>query len=508
MALTPPQLQYLRDLKPRAYRRGSALAFTAPTWAMRANLTLEHFLPDLEHPTKAAVAWRDFANKPTAGLRPFFANPEVLLNLAQDDTIDPVPSVRWDPLAHAFQIHPRLTPRPGRAYAFAGDLSVSGDSTGLALVHLEPDGSADIDFSLRIHAAPRVDYGPIEDLILHLRDELGFVFIGVFFDQFQSHRTIGRLLDAGLTAKVVRFADSHAGCSTVSDMLHAGLLRYHRERDKDFLGEAVELQDINGKRVDHLTSGGVYNSKDVWDAVVNALVSALEADKGAGLRLTPEDLHLYDRPALLADYERLRVEAARAGAPAPQVYQVAHIHANLASATDTLTATLAHVARDLDFPRVYLLGAARHRLPPQALAATLAAQFESWHLLPFRSPQPPQPAEITVNTDADADALADAFKATLPDLLLSTLPSNFSDPAQVELTKELVRSGTLRIPADYKDDPALRRLVAQLLSHPYVPDAYDLLALAGAVANAQELEVVPAPAPGAGSAGLTPLKNW
>ena len=130
--------------------------------------------------------------------------------------------------------------------------------------------------SIGIQAAQgtRIDYAPIRDLIYRL-DDAGFNIEQILFDQFQSNDCINILLDKGYNVEEVSYAESFRGCVTLHELINTQRFVYSSQ-NKIFIGEAKELQVVNSKRIDHLMSEGFYNSKDVWDATVNAVSRCIE----------------------------------------------------------------------------------------------------------------------------------------------------------------------------------------------------------------------------------------
>jgi hypothetical protein len=222
------------------------------------------------------LAMRDYASIPGDANQPFFPNPDMLDTKGVDNDHYPV-----DP--DSLVIQEWFTPLEHAEYVFAGDLSVSGDRTGLAFGHydwLRNKVVLDFTLAIKVPRGSTVDYGPIKSLIYGLTEK-GFRISGCVFDQFQSHDFINQLRSQGYNARVVQFADSLQGCGTVRDMLLNNRFDFNKKHEKIFIGEAKELQVVNSKRVDHQKTTGYYNSKDVWDAVVNMTVELIEIKKKA-----------------------------------------------------------------------------------------------------------------------------------------------------------------------------------------------------------------------------------
>ena len=261
------QLDFLKSLDLKAFATEKYLAITSPTWKFKDNSSLDLFLSAFEMDELGAM--RDFAAVPTNGATPFFKNPKILDQMA-------LPGSK-NPISDELQIATWFQPIPSFRYFFAGDLSVSGDATGISLVHYDTfNNNIVLDFSKQVKGTRNmpVDYGQIRQLIYSLSDH-GFNICGIAFDQFQSNDSINILINKGYSAKVVKYAESFAGCNMLHDLIHTNRFIYYDFNDV-FIGEAKELQIVNSKRIDHLLNGGFYNSKDVFDSVVNATYICLE----------------------------------------------------------------------------------------------------------------------------------------------------------------------------------------------------------------------------------------
>lgn len=267
-------LDKLQQLEIEAYEMkdpetGEAFfAIRGPTWCVNPKTSLSSFKADFISDEPGAL--RDYAALPQFALTPFFTDPEVLDRMA--GPADELPIDR-----ETLMIKPWFKPRLGFNYFFAGDLSVSGDNTGLSMAHYDwMINNIVLDFSFEKSAerGTRIDYEPIRQLIYNLRDR-GFNIKKALFDQFQSNDSINQIIRHGIQAEQVNYAESFVGCIQLHELIHTGRLVYQK-CFTEFIGEAKELQIVNSKRVDHLKSGGKYNGKDAWDSAVNAVLGAIE----------------------------------------------------------------------------------------------------------------------------------------------------------------------------------------------------------------------------------------
>lgn len=262
-------LDKLQNLKIEEYRYGNQICVVAPTWLINENLSLEDFLDDFANPKIKSLALRDFACMPQAGTRPFFPDASIIMNNANN--------LKKQPIDVNLKIADWFRPLSGVSYCLAFDLSIKRDATGGAMVHREFGVNYDsyiLDFTFQMKAGhgSTIDYGAIRQLIRNLKKRR-FKIGKVGFDQFQSHDSFLTLSEEGYDCEIVSYHDSLTGCGFVWDLIHQDRIEYGT-CDSIFIGEAGELQVVNDKRIDHMETGGTFNSKDVWDAVVNACVLA------------------------------------------------------------------------------------------------------------------------------------------------------------------------------------------------------------------------------------------
>lgn len=266
----------LINAKRRYSYKGSSFAMRAPSWSINENLTIENFIKSFtisDNKIEDVVsALRDFGNITSASAFSFFSDPDVLDKNA--GKYFPLVVVKGNKfiLKKDRQVNKLVR------YYLASDLSVKGDKTGLAMVHKRFDNKIFLDFACRIEASfgNRVDYRDIRKLIFALM-KLGYKFGAVGFDQYQSNDSIVILSEKGVKALEVSYSEHLVGNSNLHRLIHEKNFIYSKHNSV-FIGEAKELQ-LKGKRVDHLTSDGHFNSKDVWDAVVDA-VHLCEVEEG------------------------------------------------------------------------------------------------------------------------------------------------------------------------------------------------------------------------------------
>jgi len=187
------------------------------------------------------------------------------------------------------------------------DTSLSGDSTGIAMGHIEKwvevvrrnsDGEAfaDVmpyivmDLMLRINPPPGEQiYLPDVRRLIYELSEHGFTLIGCSFDQYQSAEMMQQLKARGLPAKLISVDKTTAPYDSLKSCIYEKRIEFYRY--EAFLAElkALEYDRVRGK-VDHPLAG----SKDVSDSVAGVVfglqdsASRLPLVRGTGARLNEE----------------------------------------------------------------------------------------------------------------------------------------------------------------------------------------------------------------------------
>ena len=178
---------------------------------------------------------------------------------------------------------------PNSKRIFTGDLSKTGDCTGLAmgciskferLKRTNLDGEEYVstiihiwvDFALRVSAIPgsSIDYEQIRELIFFLRDNK-FQIVKATFDSYQSEDTIQTLKKSGIDSKVVSVDRTRVAYDILKSAIYEG--RFDMYNYDPFIEEITDLDDHNDY-VDHPAD----NKKDVSDAVAQ-LVFGLMTEK-------------------------------------------------------------------------------------------------------------------------------------------------------------------------------------------------------------------------------------
>lgn len=471
----------------RRYR--NRVAIRAPSWVMRAPLrTLDDFIGDLCDPQKRDSARRDFANLTSGSTRPFFRDPKVIDQHADGARVSPVQGGgQAVAVGEPIRLLDSFRPVAHAVYAFAADYSISKDATGFALVHYDQTTERPVlDFSGRIKArhGERIDYEVIRVLVRELRDR-GFRVGKVGFDQFQANDSFTILEREGFKCEVVKFSDSLMGCNTVQELMASGRLVYGF-CDEVFLGEAKELQDL-GKRVDHLKAGGFFNSKDVWDSVVNAtflLMGMVKEEHGEFLQTSdlksfaPLEISvvhpLTAEEKVLPEKDRVRRQL-----PHNRHALLAFVHCRYNTESDSDTVAVAVAAVSMGNNECRLLDAFLWRRTPPKLAESLAQLELDWRGKGYFRTRRTQSLELFIPELHFMEKVEDALHDRAKHLALTPLDVTLSADLRIRAAQAAAREGKLTFPVEAAQDLRMRQLVGQLVAYPFVPNNHLLLAVEG-----------------------------
>lgn len=204
---------------------------------------------------------RDILAMPSLALEPYFKQWAFV-----EAAIDPK---LVSPLSEDGKIKAEFKGKPGKGYYIHIDLSLTTDSTGIAMVH-EEGGIVYVDLMMKIAPIPgqEIDLGEIKGIVTGLKT-LGFDIRKVTYDQFQSASSIQELNKLGFNAEKFSLDRDLAGYSTLKDLMYAGKCKMYRY--EPLLDEMRRLELIKGKYVDHPANG----SKDVADALAGAVYSCI-----------------------------------------------------------------------------------------------------------------------------------------------------------------------------------------------------------------------------------------
>ena len=229
-------------------------------------------------PTKA---YRDFGAMPSPTLNPFFESPKMLLERYNPDR-------KHDPIRKDGTIENWFTPIDRMSFhTIHIDLALTGDACGFALGHnagsTEEGGTKIyIDLMMRIKGSKEapVRIGKVREYIYALT-ALGFPIGLVTYDGFQSSDSMQILEGKGYRTEYLSVDRTMAPYSNFKESITENRLDYYYIKSGDesepsasevFIREAMQLEEIRGKKIDHPPKG----SKDVADAVAGVVHNILE----------------------------------------------------------------------------------------------------------------------------------------------------------------------------------------------------------------------------------------
>jgi hypothetical protein len=159
--------------------------------------------------------------------------------------------------------------KPQYGYTIHIDLSLTTDSTGIAMCHREGD---DVFLDLVIKIKPpedgEIDLKAIRAIVLELKAR-GFGITKCTYDQYQSAESIQELNKNGIMAEKFSVDKDMAAYETLKELFY--IHKLHMYKHPELLGELKRLEMINGKKVDHPKGG----SKDCADAVAGCVYSCV-----------------------------------------------------------------------------------------------------------------------------------------------------------------------------------------------------------------------------------------
>lgn len=238
---------------------------------------------------------RDVAGRATMAINPYFTNTEALA-MAMGATESVISRESCDFVTTSLQIYPDKFVNP-RLPRFAHvDLSISGDSTGIAIGHVAgfvtvtrnntseimPQIVYDLTLEVKPPKAGEIEFAKIRSLFYKLR-ELGMNLKWVSYDSFQSTDSLQILATQGFSVGVQSMDTSPKAYDTLKSALYDGRVKLP-EHDR-LLNEMVRLErDSKTGKIDHPAN----SSKDVSDAV---------AGVAYGLTMQREIWSMFDIPS-------------------------------------------------------------------------------------------------------------------------------------------------------------------------------------------------------------------
>jgi len=216
-------------------------------------------------------AYRDFGARPSVSIDTFFEMPKLIL--------DRVDTTREDPIDK----HGRFKEwfKPIDKYAFHSvhvDIGLTGDALGFALGHYDgktPEGGIKtyIDLMVRMQGNPKepIQISSVRELIYSLT-AIGFNIKLITFDGFQSTDCMQILRQKRYNVEYLSVDKGLLPYNNLKASINEGRVNYYRvpsgkpeepSASEVFVRETMQLEEIQGKKVDHPPKG----SKDVADAV-------------------------------------------------------------------------------------------------------------------------------------------------------------------------------------------------------------------------------------------------
>jgi len=498
--LSKEELAFYQSIKIQKRVYNKRLSIQAPTWKMRDPvLILDDFLEKLADPETRDSARRDFAGIPGGSQKPYFRTLNLLEDRADPDRVCPINDGTGEIESGEDIVFDSdiLKPSANSIYTtFTADLSVSGDKTGIAMVHFDMGTQRVVlDFSVRIVArGSRIDYEPIRNLARNLR-KAGFRIAIAGFDQFQSNDSFIILEKEGFLCEIVKYSDSLMGCNTVHEFISSGKLLYGK-CDKAFIGEATELQVINDRRIDHMKAGGIYNSKDVWDAVVNAVVLCTKVTaEEHGEFLQAEDVEFFEKEEVttvleLKAKEKVMSDADKIKRQLPNTGHaiMAFVYCRYNSEVDSDTVCVAVAAVYMKDNACKLLEIHNLKKTPEGMINFLVKLEKNWQGQKFFTTRRGQSLEIFIPDMPFVDKIEDKIADIAPKLDLTRSNVELSRKVRIMAAQTRARAKKFQFPINYEKSVPLRSAFNQLVSYPFTPNEYTLLALEGISREAEDAD--------------------
>jgi len=227
-------------------------------------IDFEEYKIPIEFETEAKrnpeVFKRDYMAMPSLALEPYFKQWDLI-----EKCID-------EKLEHPVDVEGQFKPwfkGKNKVWYYAHiDLSLTRDSTGLAIAHNE-DNMVIVDLMLRIKPpiGGEIQFADIRGMILELKSR-GFRFGKVTFDGWQSIDSIQILKNHFIRSETLSLDKDTQGYDTLKERIYEGKIKYYRY--EPFLEEMRRLELVDGKKIDHPPNA----SKDVADAVAGAVLQA------------------------------------------------------------------------------------------------------------------------------------------------------------------------------------------------------------------------------------------
>jgi len=263
---------------------------------------------------------RDFGGEVTRAISPFFADTDVIYDAISPDLNHPWTREETTLLDGSHmevsqlfikdEKTDRLVPRrnPGKRRYIHVDLAETGDSAGLAVVHISgwktimesgkqfDEAVYETDLVLRINppVGGSIDFSKIRNIIYELRNH-GMSVSDVTYDSYQSTDSIQELNSRGYNAYKLSVDRDMSQYAYLKNCFYdKRIVLYHYEKLEQELSRLEKKLD----KVDHPANG----SKDVADALCGAVWTAFTAEGGMSARQMESRLpQAVKKPDLMAN---------------------------------------------------------------------------------------------------------------------------------------------------------------------------------------------------------------
>lgn len=275
----------------RIWQYGTQLVAHGATWDFLPGKTREDFKDAYEK--NEVHAERDFGANPPQSVQSALHNSHIVEELYNKERVSPVDDngefLGW------FKGDPKTE------YFMHIDMSMSTDNTGMAIVHYDFETDkyvADLIHTLVKHKDWKLTFERIFQIILALKNQLGFNLVKVTFDSWQSFSTIERLINAGINASVYSVDRGTEAYDTLIELLLLNKFDYYFQAW--FIQEMKALKLYKGSKYDHPAGG----SKDTSDGVAGAAANCVKARVGLALTSIEVDQATHEEHSYVVEEAR------------------------------------------------------------------------------------------------------------------------------------------------------------------------------------------------------------
>ena len=205
---------------------------------------------------------RNFMAIPSLALEPYFKQWDLVEATVSPSLYNPVDSFN--------QFQSWFTGKPLLQYYMHIDLSLTTDSTGIAMVHREGEYIiADLLLKIRPQEGKEIDLAGIQAIVLNLKQR-GFDIFKCTYDSFQSASSIQELNKKGVNSEKLSVDKDLAPYETLKEAIYTGKLKIYN--CPDLFAEMSRLELVDGRKVEHPARG---EGKDLSDALAGAVYNCV-----------------------------------------------------------------------------------------------------------------------------------------------------------------------------------------------------------------------------------------